>query len=200
MNNLIKQKELEIFQIELKIKKLELEILKDLDFEMFLPIDGYDNYSISNFGNVKNRKTNRIMKPSTHPKGYKLINLYKNGDVKNFTVHRLVAKAFLENPDNKQMIDHTDENKANNNVKNLRWATASENGCNRGKQINNKSNYKGVCFNKSRNKYIAQIRINGKTKHLGYYETVEEASRVYDAKAKEINGEFFYKNNLNLNL
>ena len=54
MNNLIKQKELEILQIELKIKKLELEILKDLDFEIFLPIEEYSNYFISNYGNIKN--------------------------------------------------------------------------------------------------------------------------------------------------
>ena len=66
MNILIKKKELEILKIELKIRKLELEILKDLDFEMFLPIDGYDNYLVSNFGNVKNSKTNKIMKQRNH--------------------------------------------------------------------------------------------------------------------------------------
>ena len=75
MNLLIKQKELEILEIELKIKKLELEILKDLDFEMFLPIDGYDNYFVSNFGNIKNSITNRILKPSNHMDGYKLVGL-----------------------------------------------------------------------------------------------------------------------------
>ena len=79
MNNLIKQKELEILKIELKIKKLEIEINNDLDYEVFLPIDGYDNYFVSNFGNIKNSKTNRILKQNTHPKGYKLIDLSKNG-------------------------------------------------------------------------------------------------------------------------
>ena len=61
MNYLIKQKEIEILQIELKIRKLELEILKDCDYEFFLPVDGYDNYFISNFGNVKNNNTNKII-------------------------------------------------------------------------------------------------------------------------------------------
>ena len=65
MNSTIKQKEIEI--IELKIKKLELDvsILKDVnnDEEEFKRIEGYDNYLVSNFGNVKNSKTNKILKP-----------------------------------------------------------------------------------------------------------------------------------------
>ena len=196
MFNLIKQKELEILKIELKIKKLEIEIEinNDLDYEVFLPIDGYDNYFISNFGNIKNSKTNKIMKQSNHRQGYKRIGLTKNGKQIFFLIHRLVGNAFLENPDKKQMIDHIDENKANNNVKNLRWATRKENGCNRGKQKNNKSGFKGVAFNKPLNKYQAKIRINDKRKHIGYFETAEEASKAYEAKSKEIHGEFYYKN------
>ena len=194
MNNLIKQKEIEI--IELKIKKLELDvdILKDVDEELFKRIDGYDNYFVSNFGNIKNNKTNRILKHSNHRQGYKEIHLCKNGNVKSFKVHRLVGMAFLENPDNKPMIDHIDENKSNNNVKNLRWATSKDNLVNQGKPKTNTSGYKGVSFNKPSNKYIAFIRINGKNKYLGLFETAEEASQVYEAKAREIHGEFFYKN------
>ena len=194
MNNLIKQKKIEI--IELKIKKLELDvdILKDDDLELFKPIDGYDNYSISNYGNVKNSKTNRIMKPGNNTHGYKGVSLCKNGKVKSFRVHRLVGMAFLENPDNKEMIDHIDNNPSNNNVKNLRWATSSDNGCNQDKYKNNKSGYKGVSFNKPTNKYRALININGKLKHLGLFETAEEASVAYEAKAKEIHKEFYYKN------
>jgi hypothetical protein len=66
MNILIKQKQIEILYIELKIKKLELDILKDLHYEFFLQIENYENYYISNHGNVKNNKTNKIMKPSTN--------------------------------------------------------------------------------------------------------------------------------------
>ena len=194
MNNLIKQKEIEI--IELKIKKLELDvdILKDDDLELFKPIDGYDNYFVSNFGNVKNNKTNRILKHLNHRQGYKEIHLSKNGKRKIFKIHRLVAIAFLENPDNKPKVDHIDNNPANNNVKNLRWATSSDNSCNRGKQKNNTSGFKGVAFHKPTNKYRAQININGKKKHLGLFKTAENASQVYEAKAKEIHKEFYYKN------
>ena len=167
---------------------------RDDDEEEFKSIDNYDNYLVSNFGNIKNNKTNRIMKQDTHKQGYKQIGLTKNGKQKHFYVHRLVGIAFLENPDNKQMIDHIDENKANNNVKNLRWATCKDNLANQGKRTNNKSGFKGVCFDKPLNKYKAYIRINGKIKHLGYFETAEEASKAYEAKAKEIHKEFYYKN------
>ena len=196
MNNLIKQKELEILEIELKIKKLEIEIEinNDLDYEVFLPIENYDNYFVSNFGNIKNSKTNRILKPSIHKKGYKLVVLCKNGIRKTFKVHRLVGKAFLENVDDKPMIDHIDNNPANNNVKNLRWCSQKDNLANQGKQKNNKSGFKGVSFDKHANKYRAMISINGKLKHLGLFETAEEASKVYEAKAKEIHGDFYYKN------
>ena len=164
------------------------------DEELFKPVDGYDNYSISNFGNVKNSKTNRILKLQNHKDGYKLICLYKNGKSKTLKVHRLVGIAFLENPDNRPMIDHIDENKANNNIKNLRWATTQDNSCNRGKTKNNKSGFKGVSFHKPSKTYRAQIKINDKYKNLGHFKSAEEASKVYDAKAKELHGEFFYKN------
>ena len=194
MNLLIKQKQIEILEIELKIRKLELEVLKDCDYEFFLPVKNYENYFISNFGNVKNNKTNRILKHNIRKDCYKDICLYKNGKCKKFLIHRLVAKAFLENLDEKPKVDHIDENKANNNVKNLRWATSKNNSCNRGKTKTNKSGYKGVAFHKPLNKYVAQININGKKKHLGYYETAEEASLAYEVKAKEIHQEFYYKN------
>lgn len=147
MKNLIKQKEIEILQIE-KIKKLELEILRDCDFEFFLPFDGYENYFISNFGNVKNSKTNRIMKPFNQSNGYKQIGLFKNGKQKKFNIHRLVAKAFLENSDNKAVIDHIDNKPANNDDKNLRWASQKDNLADQGKYKDNTTGYKGVAFHK----------------------------------------------------
>ena len=166
----------------------------DDDEEEFKPVNGFDNYLVSNFGNIKNSKTNRILKQSNHTQGYKQINLSKNGKLKKFKVHRLVGIAFLENPGEKPMIDHIDKNKENNNVKNLRWATSKDNLANQGKQKNNTTGFKGVAYHKPSKKYQATIYINGKNKSLGLFKTAEEASREYDAKAEEIHQEFYYKN------
>jgi hypothetical protein len=75
------------------------ELIND-DNELFKRIDGYDNYSISNQGNVKNNKTNKIMKLDKNKKGYCRVTLSKRGKSKKHSIHRLVALAFLENTDN----------------------------------------------------------------------------------------------------
>ena len=67
---------------------------------------------------------------------------------KKVTVHRLVGNAFLENPDNKKIIDHIDNNPANNNVKNLRFCSQKENLYNQFKTKTNTSGFKGVVFDK----------------------------------------------------
>ena len=80
-------------------------------------------YMVSNWGRVKSIKfgKERILKPVTNSSGYLLVNLCKDGKVKAFTVHRLVAEAFLPNPHNYPCVNHKDENKQNNNVENLEF-------------------------------------------------------------------------------
>lgn len=72
-------------------------------------------------------KKGRILKPMKDPNGYLKVNLCKDGKVKAFTVHRLVAEAFLPNPHNYPCVNHKDENKQNNNVSNLEWCSAQYN-------------------------------------------------------------------------
>ena len=96
--------------------------------EIFKDIKGFEGlYQISNFGNVKSLKRNIILKPSSNGKGYLHIILYKNCKSKVGRIHRLVAQAFIPNPENKPQINHIDGNKSNNNVNNLEWVTNSEN-------------------------------------------------------------------------
>lgn len=75
---------------------------------------------------VRNKKSKKL-KPRFDKDGYVLISIYCGGKQKNFRVHRLVAMAFIPNPDNKPFINHKDGNKANNHVNNLEWSTQSEN-------------------------------------------------------------------------
>lgn len=91
---------------------------------------------------------------------------------------------------NGKMIDHIDGNGLNNQKSNLRFCTNSQNQMNMRSNINSTSKYKGVCW-KTRDKiWVAQIKLNQKVKHIGSFKNEEDAARAYDAKAKELFGEF----------
>jgi len=95
--------------------------------ENWKKISGYENYSVSDFGRVRNDKTGRIMKTLPNAQGYPRVSLYDG--IKNIskTVHRLVAVSFIPNLENKPQINHIDGDKINNNVTNLEWVIPSEN-------------------------------------------------------------------------
>jgi hypothetical protein len=89
--------------------------------EIWKEISGYEGlYEVSNTGNVKNSIRGNILTPGMS-QGYEYVALYKNGIRKNKQVNRLVAEAFIENPDGHPLVHHKDEIKTNNNVDNLEW-------------------------------------------------------------------------------
>lgn len=83
--------------------------------EIWKTITDYPNYQVSNYGNVKNIRFNRILKCTITPYGYKVCSLGKNKFYKSYFVHRLIASAFVDNPNNYPCVNHKDENKLNNN-------------------------------------------------------------------------------------
>ena len=97
--------------------------------EIFKDIEGYEDYQISNLGNVKSLRfgKEKILKPVKDGKKYLCVVLYKQGKHKMCKVHRLVAQAFIPNPNNYQQVNHKDEDKTNNQVNNLEWCDCQYN-------------------------------------------------------------------------
>lgn len=85
------------------------------------------NYSVSTKGRVRNDKTGHILKPWHTSYGYPVVALWTNGLMRKRPVHRLVAEAFIPNPDNKPCIDHINTIQSDNRVENLHWVTHKEN-------------------------------------------------------------------------
>lgn len=110
--------------------------------EIWRPVVGFESsYEVSSFGNVRSQtrtvkrpgptgdlyKKSQMLRQNITPKGYRRLQLQDGDRRKNAMVHRLVAEAFVPNPDDKPIINHIDGNKVNNRVENLEWATHSEN-------------------------------------------------------------------------
>lgn len=91
------------------------------------PITGFENYLIYPDGTVINSKKGNVLTHSLNENGYLYVSLWKNNRAYPRTVHRLVAEAFIPNPENKPIVNHKDANRANPHVDNLEWVTQSEN-------------------------------------------------------------------------
>lgn len=102
-------------------------------------------YAITQQGQVWSYLSNKFLKPYRTKKNQNYLSVQLQG--KNFQIHRLVAEAFIPNPQNKPTVDHIDKNPSNNNVKNLRWATLEEQ-CQNKNYINHPKNI-GSCEEKA---------------------------------------------------
>ena len=100
------------------------------DFTNAKPVKGHDGrYLVDTKGNVFSLLSNRELIQFTNAFGYRMVNLSINGKPKHCFVHRLVAEAFIENPNRHPVINHKDENKTNNDINNLEWCSYSYNIC-----------------------------------------------------------------------
>lgn len=97
--------------------------------EIWKQIKEYPRYSVSNLGRVKNNNTDKVLKGYMDFKGYQRVCIHcrDEGIRKDLKVHRLVAEAFVPNPDNKPQVNHIDGNKQNNAASNLEFCTNQEN-------------------------------------------------------------------------
>ena len=150
--------------------------------EIWKDVPGYEGfYQASTLGNVRSLNFGRVrlLKAFLTNRGYYNIVLSKNTNKKLFYIHQLIAITFLDHiPDgHKFVIDHINSDQLDNRISNLRIVTNREN-CSKEKTIK-KGLPVGVSFYKRNSNYKATIRIDGIQKHLGYFNTVEEASETY---------------------
>lgn len=149
---------------------------------MWKEVKNYEKYEVNTNGEIRNKKTKKILKPEITKKwGYLRVRLYlDNSKSKHELVHRIVANTFLDNPNNFPEINHKDENKTNNCVSNLEWCTAQHNSMySKGKPII--MIYPGKRYGKTFNCIMEAERITGidntsivrcckgKQKHAGGY-------------------------------
>ncbi len=95
--------------------------------EHWASIGGHRNYEVSWFGRVRNIDTGRILTPGTNTGGYLHVILYQYKKAKTMKIHKLVAREWVSNPEEKRCVDHIDGDRINNNHKNLRAARHAEN-------------------------------------------------------------------------
>lgn len=160
------------------MKVKEKEIWKDI-----ISYEGL--YQISNKGRVKSlsgksaniNKAEIILKPYI-TRGYFMVRFSKKGKEKAHYIHRLIAEAFIDNPNNKPQVNHINFKKLDNRIKNLEWVTNRENTQHWYNSTKRSSKYAGVSryYN---GMYVAQFSINGKVFHLGYYKSEERAAMIY---------------------
>jgi len=159
--------------------------------EVWKNVPNYERYQISNLGNVKSLNykgtgNEKVLKKVKTKRGYYTVMFSKDGKVKLFNIHKLVAIVFLNHIPNgqKKVVNHKNFNRLDNHVDNLEIITNREN--TNQKHLSSESKYVGVHFNKHNSKWMARIWVNGKRKYLGCFSNEKEASESYENELKNI--------------
>ena len=170
--------------------------------EIWKDIEGYEGlYEVSSYGRVRNLVSGKFIKPSQKNDGYCRVCLYKNGGGKCINIHRLVAQAFIPNPDNLPEINHLDEDKTNNRVDNLEFCNHKYN-CNYGTLQQrriltniNSGKYTGL----TRTEYCKKYRENNKEYfkeyRKDYYQSNKEKLKEHSKNYYENNKEYYKEYN-----
>jgi len=177
------------------IMKTKSEILKD--------IEGWEGrYRVSNLGRIKSlvrsgsgaRTVDGFLRPPCGS-GYARVFFCKNSVMTQLSVHRLVAIAFVPNPQNKPCVDHINGDKLDNRAENLRWCTHSENSANAKTSKLNTSGIKGISLTKNKHQnaqyWEASVKIKGvRHRVLFPLDEKEKAIEWIQNKREELNGDF----------
>ena len=158
-------------------------------------IDNFPDYQVSDTGEVRSTKywgqfkrknSEGLLQQRTYKSGYKYVNLYKEGHMYSVKIHRLVAHAFLPNPNNLPQVNHKDENKSNNDVTNLEWCTAKHNlsyndlqkrSHQKQKRRIKAYNSSSKSFNSAISNIVASANKSNRLNYGYYWEWLEESKR-----------------------
>ena len=135
--------------------------------------DLYPNYEVSDQGEVRNAKTKKLLSLKKKIRGYVYVHLHQDGKSKVVTVHRLIASAFIPNPNNVETVNHINYIKDDNRVENLEWMSYSENS-------GNKNPHKIIV-----GKQIEQLDLNGNI--LAEFDSISQAARELHINRGSIN-------------
>ena len=156
--------------IELELTRGQVAVIDDIDADLAEFKWCVQAHHSGDFYAVRN---------AAHPKRMKVL------------LHRVILERVIGRPLTKtELTDHVSGDKLDNRRTNLRIATNAQNLRNRGKQRNNTTGFKGVAWHRTSEKWTAQIVVNGKKMHLGYFTTPEAAHAAYCIAARELHGEF----------
>lgn len=156
--------------------------------EQWKPIEGYEGiYEVSSIGRVRSLdrydrrgifRKSQIIKTKRHPEGYRSVSLWSDGKQTPLLVHRLVAQAFLPNPDNLPDVNHKDEDKTNNRADNLEWCTKEYN-CNYGQHHEKQKAALAHWMHR-----VTQLTLDGQP--VATYPSVSAAARAVGVTCKAI--------------
>ena len=163
-------------------------------------IQDFPNYMIDTNGIVMNTATNKVLKGYIHKykhTNYRRFTLTKDKKKHNVKLHRLLAIAFIPNPNNLPNVDHKDGNGLNNHLDNLRWCSYGQNLQNTEVHKNNKLGIKNICYHPKDNRYQFQKNYN-KITYQKYFKTLDEAIQCKNEwYNNHIDNEFMVKNKRN---
>lgn len=154
-------------------------------------VKGFENYSVSDTGNLRNNASGKMLKPMISTCGYVYFHLIKDEKKHTKYVHRMVGESFIPNPKNLPQIDHVDGNKLNNTVSNLRWVTISENRMAYGSDERARNRMREVvAVNENGDRIVFDSRLS-LAEHFGCHPSKVKYGYKYTRSSKK--GWIFYK-------
>lgn len=160
---------------------------------MAIPVLNYPNYTVNEKGKIYSIKSNKFIKPSITKKGYMSVELFNENGSKRMLVHRIVAMAYIPNPNHYPQVNHIDENPSNNNVENLEWCTAkyNMNYGNGARTRHFKIDYSKPCYRENaikngKNASVPVLQISLAGKVINRFESIKDAERYLGIKTSHI--------------